>query len=229
VADRFANYAELSAVFVEGTDYVVSLANNGSKNGVTAFHGGGIEIGTTELMRSITDKRPAWSWYSFETFLASGNSDLHITSVNYDEPRGVDWLTKIERAVSLHGASGDTPITYIGGLDVVTREFIKERLIAKGFVVEVAPAEIAGMQPENFVNRPKRHGVQLELTTQQRKSFSKTMIGQDPPGLIKRIGRKPCTIIQTRLLRASSWRCLREKHHGKKIFTPNTKKYLAEL
>lgn len=171
MADRFANYAELSAVFVEGTDYKVELAKKGSKIGITAFHGGGIEIGTTELMRSVTDKRPAWSWYGFESLLVSNNSDLHITSVNYDEPRGMDWLTTIERAVSIHGASGDTPLTYIGGLDPIMRDFVGERLKAKGFVVEVSPPEIAGMQPDNFVNRPPRGGVQLELTTQMRKSF----------------------------------------------------------
>ena len=171
MADRFANYAELSAVYVEGTDYIVTAVNKGSKNGITAFHGGGIEIGTTELMRSITDKRPAWSWYGFESLLTSNNSDIHLTSVNYDEPRGTDWLKTIERAVSLHGAAGDTPITYIGGLDTITRDFIEQRLKAKGFVVAESPPEIAGINPENFVNRPKRHGVQLELTTQMRKSF----------------------------------------------------------
>lgn len=173
MADMFKNYAELSAVYVEGTDYRVTLTKKSKDIGVTAYHGGGIEIGSTELLQYIYEKRTTWSWYGFEGLLSADNGNLHITSTNFDEPRGMDFIGHVNRAVSLHGASGDTPITYIGGMDVITRAFIKSKLEAKGFVVQLASTEsgIAGEQPNNFVNRPPKGGVQLEMTTQLRKNF----------------------------------------------------------
>lgn len=173
MADMFKNYAELSAVYVEGTDYKVTLNKKSKDIGVTAYHGGGIEIGSTELLQYIYEKRTTWSWYGFEGLLSADNGNLHITSTNFDEPRGMDFIGHVNRAVSLHGASGDTPITYIGGMDVITRTFIKSKLEAKGFVVQYASTEsgIAGEQPNNFVNRPPKGGVQLEMTSQLRKNF----------------------------------------------------------
>jgi phage replication-related protein YjqB (UPF0714/DUF867 family) len=173
MADMFNNYAELSAVYVEGTDYRVTLTKKIKDIGITAYHGGGIEIGSTELMQYIYEKKTTWSWYGFEGLLSADNSNLHITSTHYDEPRGMDFVSYVNRAVSLHGASGTDPITYIGGMDVITKAFIKSRLEAKGFVVTSASTEsgIAGETVENFVNRPPKGGVQLEMSTQLRKSF----------------------------------------------------------
>ncbi|MFS0905815.1 poly-gamma-glutamate hydrolase family protein [Priestia aryabhattai] len=173
MADMFNNYAELSAVYTEGTDYKVTLTKKDKAIGITAYHGGGIEIGSTELMQYVYEKRTTWSWYGFEGLLSADNSNLHITSTHFDEPRGMDFIGFVNRAVSFHGASGTDPITYIGGMDTVTREFIRARLESKGFVVEYASTEsgIAGEQKDNFVNRPPKGGVQLEMSTQLRKSF----------------------------------------------------------
>lgn len=173
MADMFKNYAELSAVYTEGVDYKVTLTKKDTKIGISAFHAGGIEIGTSELLQYIYEKRTTWSWYAFEGLMSADNGNLHITSTNFDEPRGLDFASYVERAVSLHGASGDTPITYIGGMDIITREFVRTKLESKGFVVEYADTEsgIAGERPDNFVNKPRKGGVQLEMSTQLRKSF----------------------------------------------------------
>lgn len=172
MADTFKNFAELAAVYTEGTDFIVSGENLRDDIGITAYHGGGIEIGTTELLRSVRSLKSDWSWYSFEALLSSGNSVLHITSTNYDEPRGLTFVKRLNRIVSLHGAAGDTPITYIGGRDVVMRNFIWKALEDRGFTVELADGGIAGIEPDNFINRTKSgEGVQLELSTQQRKNL----------------------------------------------------------
>jgi phage replication-related protein YjqB (UPF0714/DUF867 family) len=172
VPDTYRNFAELAANHVEGTDFIVSGENLDAAIGITAYHGGGIEIGTTELLRSIRSLHPTWSWYSFEALLSSNNSILHITSTNYDEPRGLTFVKRVNRVVSLHGAAGDTPVTFIGGRDVVMRNFIWEELEARGFTVELADGGIAGIEQDNFINKSiSGEGVQLELSTQQRKNF----------------------------------------------------------
>jgi phage replication-related protein YjqB (UPF0714/DUF867 family) len=172
VADTYKNFAELAANHVEGTDFIVSGENLRDDIGVTAYHGGGIEIGTTELLRSVRSLKPDWSWYSFEALLSSNNSVLHITSTNYDEPRGLTFVKRLNRVVSLHGASGDVPVTYIGGRDIVMRDFIWKALTDRGFTVELANGGIAGIEQDNFINLTKSgEGVQLELSTQQRKNF----------------------------------------------------------
>ncbi|PGO60730.1 poly-gamma-glutamate hydrolase family protein [Priestia megaterium] len=171
MADMFKNYQELSQVYTEGTDYKITYAKNSTEIGVISIHGGGIEVGTTELLESIKSRRPAWSWYSFEALLASNNGNLHITSTNFDEPRAINLVNSLSRDVSLHGASGDTPITYIGGLDQVMRDFIWEALEKRGFAVQLADGGIAGKEPNNIINRASHGGVQLEMTTQQRKEF----------------------------------------------------------
>jgi phage replication-related protein YjqB (UPF0714/DUF867 family) len=171
MADMFKNYAELSQAYTEGTDYKITYAKNSTEMGVFAFHGGGIELGTTELLELFKSKRPSWSWYSFEALLSSNNVNLHITSTNFDEPRAINLVDSLSRAVSLHGADGDTPITYIGGLDQVMRDFIWDSLERRGFAVQLADGGIAGKEPNNIINRPSHGGVQLEMSTQQRKEF----------------------------------------------------------
>jgi phage replication-related protein YjqB (UPF0714/DUF867 family) len=170
MADTFQNFAELSAAYTEGTDFTVKYEKKGTDVAVIAIHGGGIEVGSSELMYAIQAQRPTWSWYEFNARLSSGNSVLHLTSTHFDDQRAIDVVSSVDRVVSVHGAAGTEAKTLIGGLDVLTKDFIERELVKRGFVVEKATTEsgIAGQEPLNIANRSKLGGVQLELTTKQR-------------------------------------------------------------
>jgi phage replication-related protein YjqB (UPF0714/DUF867 family) len=170
MADAFKNFEELSAAYVEGTDFTVKYDIKGTDFAVIAIHGGGIEVGSSELLYAIQGVRPTWSWYEFNARLSSGNSVLHLTSTNFDDPRAFSVVEHVDRVVSVHGAAGTEAKTLIGGLDVLAKDFVKKALEKRGFVVENATSDtgIAGQEPTNIANRSRLGGVQLELTTKQR-------------------------------------------------------------
>ena len=62
MADTFKNFAELSAAYTEGTDFTVKYEKKGTNFAVIAIHGGGIEVGSSELIYSIQTQRRSWSW-----------------------------------------------------------------------------------------------------------------------------------------------------------------------
>ena len=86
--DRYQNFAELSAHEKEGVDYTVTVEERPSPILALAIHGGRIEGTTSELARDIASAGDA-KLYLFEGIKPSGNTDLHITSRRFDEPRGL--------------------------------------------------------------------------------------------------------------------------------------------
>lgn len=58
---------------------------------LTAIHGGGIEPGTTELARRVSNVGK-YNFYSFEGLRKHNNDQLHVTSTNYDEPKLINML-----------------------------------------------------------------------------------------------------------------------------------------
>ena len=76
------------------------------------------------------------------------------------------------RSVTIHGALGTEPVTYIGGKDqsLITR--IEDELRNAGFEVQESPNHLSGSSDNNIVNKNQRgEGVQLELTTAMRQSL----------------------------------------------------------
>jgi len=59
------------------------MAERGSQILIFSPHGGGIEIGASELVEAIAGK--GLSYYLFEGLRANGNDLLHITSTRFDE------------------------------------------------------------------------------------------------------------------------------------------------
>lgn len=177
MADTYSNFAELAAAEPEGVAWRVrrqAQTTGGTRVLHLAIHAGGIEPGTGEaaLAAALNSGK---AHYLFEGLLSSGNSRLHITSTNFDEPRAVESVQQAMRVVSWHGAAGTTPQTFIGGLDVELRDAIMARLQGAGFAVQIADdtmQEIKGTDPENIANRGLLPGgVQLELTRAMRDSF----------------------------------------------------------
>lgn len=176
MTDTYADFAELAAAETLGTDYRIRSYARDLRWAVIAIHAGGIETGMSELCRAVAGEDQAgqvWSEYRFEGIKPSGNSILHITATNFDEPHAVDLVTRHLGVVSLHGTSGNDPITYPGGIDTYTRDRIGAALTAAGFTVQAAPPELAGTNPENIANwgALALGGVQLEITTAQRAAW----------------------------------------------------------
>lgn len=141
---------------------------------ITAIHGGGIEAGTSELAQCIAEQANA-NYFSFKGIKPKDNFDLHVTSTNYDNPDLLKWSQSMNSVVAIHGYSDKTAKTLIGGMDKQLVSLIAQYLKNAGFNIEIAPNHLAGRNVKNITNKNKRGmGVQLELSTQQRKElFSK--------------------------------------------------------
>ena len=95
-------------------DYDISTVDRGSSVTVLSFHGGNIELDTTEIARTAAD-RNGWNRYNFAGHgrssclgTLSNFEKLHITAVKFNEPRALDLVRKYARAVSIHGFSSSS-------------------------------------------------------------------------------------------------------------------------
>ncbi|AGB62650.1 putative poly-gamma-glutamate hydrolase [Bacillus phage phiAGATE] len=175
MADKYNNYAELRAAERIGKDYNIECELFSDEMILVVPHGGGIEVGTTELSQEvdIRIKNRLISSYLFNAMKPSNNVDLHITSANFDEPVGVGAVTNNKHAISFHGyAASREENTIVGGLDEEFKQIVIKHLQAQGFNAEAATTRFTGTDPKNIVNRCEHGaGVQLELSTLQRKRF----------------------------------------------------------
>ncbi|WP_073782494.1 poly-gamma-glutamate hydrolase family protein [Streptomyces uncialis] len=171
MADTYPNWAWL-VVGESPSDYRVICQETHSRTSHIAIHAGGIEIGSGEVAKAVS-ARLGQNIYCMEGLKSSNNADLHITSVNFDEPRAVTLQSAMLRTVSYHGLAGATPETHLGGNDSALKTAIGKALEARGFkVVWDTSGEVNGDHPRNIANRNLTGaGVQLEMTTALRQSF----------------------------------------------------------
>ncbi|MPN35617.1 hypothetical protein SDC9_183115 [bioreactor metagenome] len=138
---------------------------------VIAIHGGKIEKGTTELAYAISS-RNNYSYYSYLGSRPEDNLDLHVSSDEFQEATALEMVAKSKMTLSIHGCAGQEEFTYIGGLDTELRDRMKESLTTYGFTVLDAPKHLAGISPNNIVNRNiNGSGVQIELSQGLRTQF----------------------------------------------------------
>jgi phage replication-related protein YjqB (UPF0714/DUF867 family) len=152
---------------------------------VLAVHGGGIEGGTSEIALAVAGYHPATfapaadhrgvhDLWIFEGLLSSGNSDLHVTSIHYDDPIALELVQDSRRCISLHGFSDDDANgrSQIGGLDTELKSLVLEELTVAGIPARIAGKKLDGNNPENICNRTTiGAGVQLEMGTTYRASL----------------------------------------------------------
>ena len=153
---------------------------------VLAIHGGGIERGTSEIAMAVAGYHPATfgrstdclglhDLWMFEGLLSSGNSKLHVTSTNFDDPIALKLVQISKRCLSLHGLDnvpGGADIQ-IGGLDAELSNIVLEVLTAAGISAAVANQQgTNGNDLENICNKTTiGAGVQLEMAEKYRKSL----------------------------------------------------------
>jgi phage replication-related protein YjqB (UPF0714/DUF867 family) len=153
---------------------------------VLAVHGGGIEGGTSELALSVAGYHPATlapatdcygfhNVWLFEGLLNAGNSALHVTSANYDDPIALALVQNATRCISIHGCSDDDANgkLQIGGLDYELAAIVLEELALAGIPAEVSTNPLLnGSDPANICNRTRNSGgAQVEIGTSYRASL----------------------------------------------------------
>lgn len=173
MADTYKSMTELMQNTIEGQDWDIETYDTDSDIISMAVHGGGIEIGTTELAKLVAEKG-GYNFFSFTAKLPSNNTQLHVTSTNYDAPRIIDKIQDSAHSISIHGASGTEEYTYMGGGNTALKNLIWKNLTESGFDCRESPGNLAGVEPMNIANRTMLGmGVQLELSTEMRKAFFK--------------------------------------------------------
>jgi phage replication-related protein YjqB (UPF0714/DUF867 family) len=163
---------------------------------VIAPHGGGIEVGTSELCLAVAGYHPAtlaafpvggprYDYWMFEGLRPRdsnpGNDELHVTSTHCDDPVAESLCGGARQAVALHGCSTDTAgvgkndaVVLVGGLDQLFKKHLIDAFAEVGIATLDAATHkfLSGTDPANIVNRTVlRRGAQLELTAPLRDSM----------------------------------------------------------
>ena len=166
MADTYSSYSSLKAHKTINKDYKIVSRDTASSTAVIAIHGGVIEFETDDIASAVASKG-GYDFYAFEG-LKSGSS-LHITSTKFDEPTARRLVAKSTKTLSIHGCTGSSQVTYVGGLDTTLGKKVKASLQAAGFKASTAPSSLAGTARANICNSNSIHkGVQLELTSGMR-------------------------------------------------------------
>ncbi|WP_306318446.1 MULTISPECIES: poly-gamma-glutamate hydrolase family protein [unclassified Streptomyces] len=176
-----------------------------TRTAVLALHGGGIEVGTSELALAIAGYHPATltprygaeaplhDYWMFEGLKSSGNSALHVTSTHCDDHVALSLAAGALNVISVHGCTATQAgapaarpeAVVIGGLNATLRGHLHDTLDAAGFqTIDASPdGDIAGVDPKNICNRTLLgQGAQLELTTELRASMFTVNTRQGRPG-----------------------------------------------
>jgi phage replication-related protein YjqB (UPF0714/DUF867 family) len=173
--DKYDSFSELAKKEKQGRDFRVRLRECQGTTVVIVPHGGGIEPGTSEVAEAIAGDDI--SFYALEGIKPNGNSDLHITSTRFDEPRCIALVTASPRAMSVHGEGSDEQVVFLGGRDVGMGRRLRSLLLASGFTVKTHPdPKLQGCHEANICNRgTSARGVQLELSKGLRRTFFQSL------------------------------------------------------
>ena len=176
VAEPRCYAAILQSGYVIGRDFRVAFGDSKIELCLLiAPHGGGIEPGSSEIMRAVAEVG-GWAWYEFAGFLRKGNKDaLHISSTDFDEPTLQSMLPRAGFLFAFHGASeSGEPIVYVGGkwtlgrrtaVESINGSFTKHGIRAVDATDDAAVAHLRGLDDSNITNLGKRgEGIQLEFS-----------------------------------------------------------------
>lgn len=171
--DKYESMEQLINETKGGIDWVILTKVIRSKCLLSAIHGGSIEPGCTEVALELS-RLAMTDFYSFKGIRANNNSELHVTSIRYDESIIKDMLAHAHFSLAIHGASGNESEILLGGSDETNRILLEKALLDEGFKVKQAPSNLEGSHPSNINNQNIRQkGVQLELTKGFRSSLFK--------------------------------------------------------
>jgi len=171
------SYAEiLQRGYVLGRDFRITFGDSKIELCLLiAPHGGGIEPGSSEIMRAVAEPS-GWAWYEFAGFLRQGNKEaLHISSTSFDEPTLKSMLPQAGFVVAFHGATEfREPIVYVGGkwklgrntvIESINGTFSKHGIQAVDAIDSPVAEHLRGLDDSNITNLGRRaEGIQLEFS-----------------------------------------------------------------
>lgn len=164
--DIYKNFRELSTKSPEVFDYKIDFEDRGTDFVVIGIHGGQIEPGTEEIVRSISG-----SDVSYYLFLGNERTQ-HITSTHFDEENCLSLVSKSKGVISIHGKKGSEEFVMLGGLDNGLISKTELSLKGAGFVVLPTENNVGGIEPDNICNRGSSgKGLQIEVSRGLRDSL----------------------------------------------------------
>jgi len=174
--DKYLNFAALASAEPAGS-FSISLRSTGNPVVIAAPHGGGIELGTSEIALAIAGDDLSYYLFEGKKARAQGNGDLHITSTNFDEPQCLALLRAANMVLTVHGEDSKTEVVFLGGLHTEMLNSIRTMLVSHGFIVrEHSVPNLQGHPPRNICNIGRSGaGVQLELSHGLRRTFFKSL------------------------------------------------------
>lgn len=173
MTDTYENFEALH--LAEPNAYSISHGNLGSPIIIAAPHGGGIEAGTSEIVKEIAAESLAY--YIFEGIKSSGNWTLHVTSTKFDEPSGISLMQSSRIVLAVHGEESEGEAVYLGGLHTNAINALRNALEQSGYSVqEHADPMLQGTHPQNICNIGLENaGVQIELSRGLRETFFESL------------------------------------------------------
>jgi len=179
-SDSLADFADLSAQFAEGRDFVVEIQRRPSTTAVVAIHGDPIERGVSRIARQIAGDEH--NLYLLEGRLPELNYEyLHLASSRFDDPRCLELIANCQRVVTIHGCNGLEESVLLGGLDEALKARVAEALATAEVPCQTEGHRFPGRQASNICNRGATGmGVQVELTDPVRE-------GRLEPAVVKAI------------------------------------------
>jgi phage replication-related protein YjqB (UPF0714/DUF867 family) len=164
---------------VRDRDFRVAFGDaNIEKCLLIAPHGGGIEPGTSEIMRAVVELG-GWAWYEFAGYLRRGNKEaLHIASTEFNEPTLLALLPQTEVVATFHGSDESDKAVYVGGrwkfgrqaiIEAINASFDAHRIRAIDATENGDTEHICGLHGSNIANRGRRaEGIQMEFSREAR-------------------------------------------------------------
>lgn len=166
--DRYASLDELRQNTTADVDYRVTRVDRDSWATIVSPHGGNLERGTSEIARKIAGDD--YNLFDFQILRTENVQELHVTSTNFKDSNLSRLLERSSVCVSIHGRRGDDHVAWLGGTNERLKTLIAKYMDENQIQCTLNPPRLEGTSPENFVNAPKEHGVQLELPSALREN-----------------------------------------------------------
>ena len=152
-----------------------------AKISLLAIHGWWIEPWTEEIVRDLYDiLSDISSFYVFAGRKNSGNKDLHIKSIHFDDPLAIAVVSSSEFCCSFHGFDSEDLHIIVWGIDEKLKQEFAEIFQKKlknnnlqDIKIEIRSEwKFSATDEKNIVNCSRlQKGIQLELSNGLRKEF----------------------------------------------------------